>query len=71
MSVNNEIEGDSPKEIMMGSLVVHREVPTRVGVVCLPAFKINKGPGAWVLWPDEDYTWTHLNDMILASEFPD
>ena len=42
MSVNNEIEGDSPKEIMMGSLVVHREVPTRVGVVCLPAFKINK-----------------------------
>ena len=69
--MNSEVEGDKPSEIMMGSLVVHRECLTRVGVVCQPAFKTNKGPGAWVLWPGEDYTWTHLNDMILASEFPD
>lgn len=54
-------------EIGVGSLVVDREDPTRVGLVCVGAFRLSDGPGAWVLWPDEDYSWVALADIEPAT----
>jgi hypothetical protein len=54
-------------EIKIGSLVVDRNDPARIGVVCKPDFRIDVGPGAWILWPDEDYSWTALADIMPVS----
>lgn len=54
-------------EIQIGALVVDRNDPDRVGVVCVGAFRIDQGPGAWVLWPGEDYSWTSLADIEPVS----
>ena len=56
------------EEIRIGSLVVDRSDPSRVGVGCLAAFRMSQGPGAWVLWPGEDYSWTPLKDMKPARQ---
>jgi len=51
----------------IGSLVIDKLDPTRVGVVCVGAFRMDRGPGAWVLWPGEDYAWAPLTDIELVS----
>ena len=56
------------EEIRVGSLVVDRADATRVGVVCVAAFRISHGPGAWVLWPGEEYAWTPLKNMKPARQ---
>lgn len=55
--------------IGVGSLVVDRDDPARVGLVCVGAFRMSEGPGAWVLWPEEDYSWIALSDIepVTAS----
>ncbi len=56
-------------EIKIGSLVVDKSDPSKVGVVCVGAFRISEGPGAWVLWPGESYEWAALTDIepVTAS----
>ena len=56
-------------EIKIGSLVVDKNDSSKVGVVCLGAFRIDQGPGAWVLWPGESYEWAALTDIepVTAS----
>lgn len=55
------------EEIKIGSLVVDKEDHSRIGVVCVGAFRINAGPGAWVLWPGEAYEWTALTQLLSAA----
>lgn len=54
-------------DIKIGCLVVDRNDMTRVGVVCEGGFRIDEGPGAWVLWPGEEYAWTALCDIEPAT----
>lgn len=54
-------------DIKVGSLVIDKADRARVGVVCVAAFRIDLGPGAWVLWPGEDYEWTALSRLESAS----
>ena len=54
-------------EIQIGSLGGDKNDPTRIGVVCVGAFRINQGPGAWVLWPGEAYEWAALTDIEPAT----
>lgn len=54
-------------EIRIGSLVVDKNDETRIGVVCIGAFRIDQGPGAWVLWPGESYEWAALSDIEPAT----
>ena len=59
---------DNPLDVVgIGSLVIDKLDPTRVGVVCVGAFRMDTGPGAWVLWPGEDYAWAALTDIELVS----
>jgi hypothetical protein len=60
-------EKSSISDIKIGCLVVDRNDMTRVGVVCDAAFRIDVGPGAWVLWPGEDYAWTALCDIECVT----
>ena len=61
-------EPDLAEDIKVGSLVVDKLDRSRVGVVCVAAFRIDLGPGAWVLWPNEDYEWTALSRLESASQ---
>ncbi len=54
-------------EIKVGSLVMDKREPGRIGVVCVGAFRMDEGPGAWVLWPAESYEWTALGNLELAT----
>ena len=60
-------KSDLQKEIKIGSLVLDKNDPRRIGVVCIGAFRIDQGPGAWVLWPGESYEWAALSDIEPAT----